>query len=141
MKKIKYAFLFSAAALCAHASAQTAPSGALTGGALVQSIGLSASSQVAVNVGLGPIGSSIATATITPGAQAGAINVETLTPTATVTSGTMGVTAQGPGSTASATGIYSSNVLTIVPVLNGTQTLNTLTLQNIPTPTPPANPS
>jgi hypothetical protein len=137
MKKIKYAFLFSAAALCAHASAQTAPSGALTGGALVQSIGLSASSQVAVNVGLGPIQSSTAVATISPGTQTGTIAAETLTPTAVVTSGAPVVTATGPGSTASATGIYSSNVLTIVPVLNGTQAVTSLSISNVPTFTQP----
>ena len=132
MKKIKYAFCLSAAALSFSAFAQTAPSGALTGSALVQSISLGASSQVAVNVGLGPIDSSTATATLSPGAQTGAITITTLTPTATVTSGAPVVTASGPGSTASATGIYSSSVLTIVPVLNGTQAVTSLTQSTLP---------
>jgi hypothetical protein len=133
MNKIKYAVLFSATVLSTYAIAQTAPSGALTGSALVQSISLGASSQVAVNVGLGPIDTSTATATLSPGSQTGAITITTLTPTATVISGAPAVTATGPGSTASATGIYSSNVLTIVPVLNGTQAVTSLTQSNIPT--------
>lgn len=141
MNKIKYAVLFSATVLSTYAIAQTAPSGALTGSALVQSISLGASSQVAVNVGLGPIDTSTATATLSPGAQTGAITISTLTPTATVTSGAPVVTATGPGSTASATGIYSSNVLTIVPVLNGTQAVTSLTQSNIPTIPSSASPN
>jgi hypothetical protein len=131
MKKIKYVFLLSAVMVSPFALAQ-AVTGTLTGSALVQSIALSASSQVAVNVGLGPLESSTAVATITPGSQTGSIAAETLTPSALVSAGAPEVTATGPGSTASATGIYSSNVLTVVPVLNGTQAVTSLTVSNTP---------
>jgi len=111
--------------------------GALIGGALVQSISLAAASQVSVKVGIGPISSSTSTAVVSPASPIGSILGSTMTPTATVGSSTTSASAIGPGSSASATGTYSSNVLTVVPVIDGTQVVITLTAQypgTIPAP-------
>ena len=128
-------FLF-AASICLTANAEPL-TGALSGSALVQSISLGAASQVSVKVGLGPISSSVAVATVTPSSPVGSISSLTMTPTATVGSGTAVVFATGPGSTATATASYSANVLTIVPVIDGTQVVVSLTAQfpgTIPAP-------
>ena len=126
----------SVALACVTANAEPL-TGALIGSALVQSISLGAASQVSVKVGLGPIASSVAVATVSPTSPVGSISSSTMTPNATVGSSSTVVSAAGPGSSALATASYSSSVLTIVPVIDGTQVVISLTAKypgTIPAP-------
>jgi hypothetical protein len=128
MKKIKYAFLLAALAVSPFAMAESV-TGSLTGSALVQAVSLGVASQGSVTVGLGQQGASTATVGVTSAVTEASITPATLTPIATLTGGTTTATAVGPGSSSSFTSTGSASAFTVVPVINGTEAVSTLTLQ------------
>ena len=126
--KIKYTFLLAALAVSPFALADSV-TGSLTGSALVQYVGLGVASQGSVTVGLGQQGASTAAVSVTSAVPVASITLATLTPVATLTGGATTATVTGPGSSSSFTSTGSASALTIVPVINGTEAVTSLTIQ------------
>ena len=126
MKYTKLAIMLSATAFSSFAFAQ-AVTGELTGKALVQAVSLGVASQGSVSVGTGPINSSTATVGVTTPVTTASITALTLTPVATLVGGTTTAVATGPGSSSSFTNTGTASAFTVVPVINGTESVTSLT--------------